>query len=139
MPSSFFPKGLLRRRAVTVPTSFSGREMMKRMPKSKNPKELEANCAPVTPLTRSFRKLRTKLEEEGWWKRDLVLEGRQWFIWASVTALGVVCARSGHWLALLGVVLLALANTQEHRLARLYDCPSWERRRGHRVSTGPAA
>lgn len=45
MPSSFFPKGLLRRRAVTVPTSFSGREMMKRMPKSKNPKELEAFLA----------------------------------------------------------------------------------------------
>ena len=110
---------------------------------------------------------RKKLEDEGWWQRDLGLEvqpqlsngicglrrfsyifnvfvisvqkshsrgsvvvvvllllipdavmidpsaeARQWLIWASVTGLGVACARSGAWLSLLGVVLLALTNTQ---------------------------
>lgn len=100
--------------------SAKGREMMQRMPRSKNPKDLEAKCPPVTPLTRSFRKLRKKLEDEGWWQRDLGLEARQWLIWALVTGLGVACARSGAWLSLLGVVLLALANTQAGWLAHDY-------------------
>lgn len=43
---------------------------------------------------------------------DPSAEARQWLIWALVTGLGVACARSGAWLSLLGVVLLALANTQ---------------------------
>lgn len=100
--------------------SAKGREMMKRMPRSKNPKELEAQCSPVTPLTRSFRKLRKKLEDEGWWQRDLALEARQWLIWALVTGLGVACARSGGWPSVAGVVLLALANTQAGWLAHDY-------------------
>lgn len=43
---------------------------------------------------------------------DPSAEARQWLIWALVTGLGVACARSGAWLSLLGVVLLALANSQ---------------------------
>ena len=43
---------------------------------------------------------------------DPSAEARQWLVWALVTGLGVACARSGAWLSLLGVVLLALANTQ---------------------------
>ena len=43
---------------------------------------------------------------------DPSAQARQWLIWALVTGLGVACARSGAWLSLLGVVLLALANTQ---------------------------
>eukprot|EP00435_Cladocopium_sp_Y103_P062515 s1151_g24.t1 len=61
-----------------------------------------------------------KLEDEGWWQRDMALEARQWLVWALVTGLGVACARSGGWPSVAGVVLLALANTQAGWLAHDY-------------------
>ncbi|CAJ1368245.1 unnamed protein product [Effrenium voratum] len=99
--------------------SAKGREMLKRMPRSKKAKELEASCPPPTPLTRAFRNLRAKLEDEGWWKRSLVREARQWIIWATCTGLGVFFTHGQ--MAALGVVLLALANTQAGWLAHDYQ------------------
>jgi len=100
--------------------SEKGREMLTRMPRSKNVEELEANCAPVTDLTRSFRKLRRKLEQDGWWRRDFGTEMRQWMVWAAVMTGGLALARSGGWSRLCGVVLLALGNTQAGWLAHDY-------------------
>eukprot|EP00440_Ansanella_granifera_P041860 gb/GFBE01045384.1/.p1 GENE.gb/GFBE01045384.1/~~gb/GFBE01045384.1/.p1 ORF type:complete len:514 (+),score=86.51 gb/GFBE01045384.1/:1-1542(+) len=99
-----------------------GRGMLKRLPRSRNAAQLEAACPAVTPLTRSFRKLRARLESEGWWKRDMGVEARQLAVWASVMALGVFCARTAHgWPVMLaGVVLLALGNTQAGWLAHDY-------------------
>lgn len=102
--------------------SEKGRKMMLRLPRSRNAEELERNCPPTTALTEQFRKLRSRLEEEGWWKRDIALEVRQFLVWAVVTAGGVFCVRTaGGWPKVAaGVVMLALANTQAGWLAHDY-------------------
>ncbi|CAE8640251.1 unnamed protein product [Polarella glacialis] len=103
--------------------SEKGRSMLLRLPRSRNPEQLEAQCAPVTSLTRNFRKLRSRLEEEGWWKRDVGVEVRQLTVLASSFAAGLACvwAPGGRWPAkLVGVLILALSNTQAGWMAHDY-------------------
>ena len=88
--------------------SEKGRSMLHRLPRSRNPNELDEITPPVTQLTRNFRALRSKLEAEGWWERDLLHEARLISIWASLFISGCSIAHTLPWVA---VVLLGLANT----------------------------
>mmetsp|Transcript_11641 Transcript_11641/g.11675 ORF Transcript_11641/g.11675 Transcript_11641/m.11675 type:complete len:468 (-) Transcript_11641:297-1700(-) len=88
--------------------SERGRSMYQRLPRSKNVEELEEIAGPVSQLTLNFRKLRDKLEADGWWKRDLLHEARLISIWATLFGSGVFLSKTA---ALPAVVLLALANT----------------------------
>lgn len=102
--------------------SEEGRKRLLRMPHCRNPEELDEKCAPVSKATRNFRKLRVRLEEEGWFKRDIGDEVRKLTVWFAVTAGGVFAVNAGAgWpVTTLGVVMLALANTQAGWLAHDY-------------------
>jgi len=95
---------------------------MLRMPVSKDAARLEAITPKVTPLTRSFRALRARLEAEGWWERDYKHEARLLAVWFSVLAGGVVAASSAvHWVRYgVGMMLLSLAFTASGWLGHDY-------------------
>lgn len=101
--------------------SDKARMMFQKLPKSKNPEALDAQAAPVTSVQKNFRSLRAQLEKDGWWNRDIGHEIRVLTVWATVMGAGVYCANQAPALYQgVGLVLLALANTQAGWLAHDY-------------------
>ena len=90
--------------------SEKGRSMYKRLPKSKDETvtDLEANAAPDTSIQINFRKLRQELEDEGWWKRDMVHEAKLLGIWGSLVAGAALTANS---VPLISIFMLGLSMT----------------------------
>jgi acyl-lipid Delta6-acetylenase / acyl-lipid (9-3)-desaturase len=88
--------------------SAKGMQMLARLPKSKNPEDLNESAAPVSELTRNFRELRSKLVQDGWWNRDFLHEARLISIWGSLFFGGLLIAKSH---GLVAMLLLGLANT----------------------------
>lgn len=90
--------------------SEKARKMWQRLPKSNEmvAKQLETSVTAVTPVQKEFRKLRMKLESEGWFERDLVHEAKLLFILSSLFIGAAVSAAS---LPVLSTVLLSLAFT----------------------------
>ena len=67
---------------------------------------LEANAPPDTGTQIAFRQLRQELEEEGFWKRDMVHELTLLGIWASLVIVAAVTAQS---IPLISTFLLGLS------------------------------
>lgn len=90
--------------------SDKGRNMYKRLPKSKPAAQtaLESVVGPDSKVSLAFRKLRQELEEEGWWKRDMVHELTQLGIWAGLVAAAVATA---HTVPPISALLLGVAMT----------------------------
>mmetsp|Transcript_38209 Transcript_38209/g.89668 ORF Transcript_38209/g.89668 Transcript_38209/m.89668 type:complete len:508 (-) Transcript_38209:24-1547(-) len=95
-------------------------EMMRRMPKLKEEEVQKQNAAPVSATTRAFRKLRARLQKEGWFQRDLWHETKLVGIWAVLFFGGLATAQLGGWKAWLSVIPLALATTQAGWLGHDY-------------------
>merc|ERR1740130_1797940 len=76
--------------------SEKGRKMYKRLPKSKvETSTLLENNAPVDSKTQiAFRELRTQLEQDGWWKRNMIQEYKLLSIWGSLVTIAAVTART---------------------------------------------
>jgi acyl-lipid Delta6-acetylenase / acyl-lipid (9-3)-desaturase len=74
--------------------SEKGRNMYQRLPKSSTGTVamLDSTTPPDTKIQLAFRKLRTELEEQGWWKRDIVHEAKIIGIWASLVVSAAVLA-----------------------------------------------
>ena len=85
-------------------------EMMKRLPKSKDAAVavLEQNAVPDSQTQIAFRKLREELEEEGYWKRDMVHEAKLLGIWGSLVVAAATTASS---IPFVSTVCLALSMT----------------------------
>jgi fatty acid desaturase len=66
--------------------SDKARAMWERLPKSKDDvvQQLEATVAPDTATQLAFRELRSDLEKEGWWERDMVHEAKLLTMWGSL-------------------------------------------------------
>ena len=90
--------------------SEKARKMWQRLPKSKEiiANQLEKTVPAVTPVQKEYRKLRMKLESEGWFKRDIVHEAKLLFILSSLFTGAVVSATK---LPILSTILLSLAFT----------------------------
>ena len=90
--------------------SEKGREMYKRLPKSKDDmvETLQQNVEPDTSTQVAFRQLRQELEDEGWWERDMGREYRLLGIWGSLVAGATVTA---HSVPLVSIFLLGLSMT----------------------------
>lgn len=88
-----------------------GRAMYERLPKSKESvvTQLEQTVAPDSSTQIAFRELRTKLENEGWWERDMVHEFTLLGIWASLV---VGAAATASTVPFLSTILLGLSMTQ---------------------------
>jgi len=98
--------------------SDMGRNMMTRLPKSKNPPQ---DVRPPSRATYAFRELRMRLEREGWYKVSKFREATKLAPWALCTGLGAYLARrSGGAAGLAAVVLLACGNTLSGWLAHDY-------------------
>jgi hypothetical protein len=93
--------------------SAEANKQMLRMPQSKDAAMLDAITPKVTPLTRNFRALRSRLEEEGWWKRDFKHEMRLLGIWGALLIGGIKLSASANKFIKygLGMMMLAIANT----------------------------
>jgi len=96
-----------------------GREMYKRLPKSKaaTAELLEATSTKTTDVQIGFRELREKLEREGWWERDVGREALLISIWASLVAGAALTVSSS---AILSTVLLAISMTNAGWLGHDY-------------------
>jgi fatty acid desaturase len=97
-------------------------KMMPRLPRVRDAAELaelEANCAPVSQLTRDFREWRAQLEADGWWKREPLAEAATLGLWLLAVALGVTFSWSSVPLVstAAAVATLATANTMAGWLA----------------------
>lgn len=90
--------------------SEKGREMYKRLPKSKEETaaQLEVTATPDSSTQIAFRKLREELEEEGYWKRDFGHEARIFGIWASLVVGAAATVGS---IPLVSTFLLGLSMT----------------------------
>lgn len=90
--------------------SEKGREMVKRLPKSKeeNIAMLESSVVPDSSTQLAFRKLREELEAEGFWERDLVHEYKLLGIWGSLVAGAALTATS---VPILSTLLLGFSMT----------------------------
>jgi fatty acid desaturase len=99
--------------------SARGREMYKRLPKSAptTAAVLDASVAPYSQTELNFRELRAKLEEEGWWERDYVLEATLLAIWTSLFVGAAVTVESAPPLS---GFLLALSMTNAGWLGHDY-------------------
>jgi fatty acid desaturase len=87
-----------------------GREMYARLPRS-DPNTASMLTETVTPDTNiqfAFRDLRTKLEDDGWWERDLLVEAKLLAILGSLAAGAVFTA---HDAPALSIMLTSLAFT----------------------------
>jgi acyl-lipid Delta6-acetylenase / acyl-lipid (9-3)-desaturase len=76
--------------------SEKGRAMYQRLPKTKaqTAQLLEATTVPDSSTQLAFRQLRAELEQEGWWKRDMVHEGTQLGIWSALVVGAAVLAHT---------------------------------------------
>lgn len=88
--------------------SDKARAMFPRMPKSADPETLDKNVAAVTTTTRNFRALRAKLEQDGWFKRELSHEYKLLGMWGTLFCAGLFLAKK---MPIIATVLLSLANT----------------------------
>lgn len=98
------------------------RKMFPRMPRLKEEQaaEYDKKVAPVSTLTRNFRKLRAKLEADGWWKRDPWHEAKLLGIWGTLFFGGLGLAHLPGWFACTSIIPLALATTQAGWLGHDY-------------------
>eukprot|EP00586_Coscinodiscus_wailesii_P014166 CAMPEP_0172506006 /NCGR_PEP_ID=MMETSP1066-20121228/191078_1 /TAXON_ID=671091 /ORGANISM="Coscinodiscus wailesii, Strain CCMP2513" /LENGTH=467 /DNA_ID=CAMNT_0013282847 /DNA_START=189 /DNA_END=1592 /DNA_ORIENTATION=+ len=94
-------------------------EMYKRLPKStpETAQLLESTAEPDTSTQIAFRKLRTKLEEDGWFERDIGREVTLLSIWGGLVVGSFATASS---LPALSTVLIALAMTNAGWLGHDY-------------------
>ena len=90
--------------------SEKGREMYKRLPKSKEDTVtvLEENAVPDSQTQIAFRELRQELEDEGYWERDMVHESKLLGIWG---ALVIGAAATATSLPLVSTFLLGISFT----------------------------
>jgi fatty acid desaturase len=90
--------------------SEKGRKMYQRLPKSKteNVEQLELATTPDSQTQLNFRQLRSDLEKEGFWERDMKHEATLLGIFASLVITAVLTARS---VPILSTGLLGLAMT----------------------------
>jgi len=90
--------------------SDKGRQMYKRLPKSKEHTAtmLEATTEPDSKTQLAFRKLREELEQEGFWQRDMTHEYTQLGLWAACV-LGAAATASN--VPLISTSLLAISMT----------------------------
>lgn len=90
--------------------SDKGREMYKRLPKSKEAavQALEQTVEPDSSTQLAFRKLRAELEQEGWWERDMAHEVKLLGIWGSLVVAAAATAGS---IPLVSTFLLGLSMT----------------------------
>lgn len=84
--------------------------MYQRLPKSKEAtaKQLEESVAPDSSTQIAFRQLRTELENDGWWERDMVREFTLLGIWASLV---VGATATAHSIPFISAILLGLSLT----------------------------
>ena len=99
--------------------SDKARGMWQRLPKSDaaTAVQLEKDVVPDSSTQIAFRKLREKLENEGWFERDFVHEGKLLAIWGSLFAGATLTAQS---VPLVSVALLSLAMTNAGWLGHDY-------------------
>jgi len=90
--------------------SEKARSMWQRLPKStpEVAEQLEKDVTPDSSTQINFRKLRTELEDEGWWKRDMVHEYKLIGIWVSLVVSAVFTA---HSIPAVSIMCTALAMT----------------------------
>ena len=95
------------------------RDMYQRLPESKvqAKKLLEETVPPDTETQIEFRKLRTQLEEEGWFERDLQHEFTLLAIWAALVGGAALTA---HSVPILSTILLGLSMTNAGWLGHDY-------------------
>jgi len=76
--------------------SVKARKMWQRLPKTdtKRAAQLELSATPDTPVQVAFRRLCTKLENEGWWERDYVHEAKLVSIWCALAIGGAVTSKT---------------------------------------------
>ena len=88
--------------------SEKGRQMYKRLPKSKEAvvPALDETVSPDTPTQVAFRKLRQELEDEGYWKRDIGHELKLLGIWGGLVVGAALTAQS---IPLVSTFLLGLS------------------------------
>ena len=100
--------------------SEKGRSMYQRLPKSKEPTAtmLEALAPADTPLQINFRKFRAELEQEGWWKRDIVHDVKLIGIWASLVLAAAFTTTS---LPAVSIMALSLSFTAAGWLGHDYS------------------
>lgn len=94
-------------------------DMYKRLPKSK-PQTVQMLSSTVEPDSATqveFRKLRSQLEQEGWFERDMVQEFKLLAIWASLVTSAAVTA---HSIPVLSTFLLGLSMTNAGWLGHDY-------------------
>jgi len=95
------------------------RDMYQRLPESKQEAKrlLEDTTPPDSETQIAFRKLRTELEEEGWFERDMVHEFKLLAIWASLVTGAALTA---HTVPVLSSLLLGLSMTNAGWLGHDY-------------------
>lgn len=99
--------------------SAKARSMWQRLPKSdpKTALQLENTVVPDSDVQVNFRDLRSTLEEDGWFERDMVHEAKLWGIWGSLVAGAFATA---HTLPAVSIVLTGLAMTNAGWLGHDY-------------------
>lgn len=99
--------------------SEKARKMFSRLPKSnaKTAAQLEKDVPRDSDIQIAFRKLRTELEADGWWERDLVHEAKLLAIFFSVVTGAVVTADPA---PLVSIMLTSLAMTNAGWLGHDY-------------------
>jgi len=99
--------------------SEKARGMWQRLPKSSEESiaALKQEVPDESDTQMAFRALREKLEEDGWWERDLVHEFKLLGIWVSMVAGAIATA---HTVAPVSIMLTALAMTNAGWLGHDY-------------------
>jgi len=99
--------------------SVKARKMWQKLPKSApaTALQLEKTVVPDSSTQISFRKLQKKLEDEGWWERDLVHEGKLIGIWASLV---IGAGLTAHAAPFLSIFLTSLSMTNAGWLGHDY-------------------
>lgn len=94
--------------------------MIQRLPKStaETVLQLEKDVEADSSTQVAFRKLRSELEADGWWDRDLVHEGKLIGIWAGLV---IGAFTTAHSIPLLSIGLTSLAMTQAGWLGHDYN------------------
>lgn len=90
--------------------SVKARRMWQRLPKTeeKRAAQLDNDTVADSPVQLAFRRLCAKLEEEGWWERDIKHEAKLLTIWSALVVGGALTAQSN---PLVSILLTALAMT----------------------------
>lgn len=99
--------------------SDTARKMLPRLPKARPNEIPTGEDAPidVSPVSRAFRALRVKLEEEGWFKRKAWPEAKNLIKWSALMGVAAAFARRN---ALISALMLGIANTSAGWLAHDY-------------------